>query len=121
MLVIKIEMWPKGDHTRARSLGVATITNVGGTTDEGNYDCRLFKSPEYSKQAERRPLDQMLHRPLAKETWRVGRLEGFPRQRLGPWDLVFRALGELISNRNPGVAFDAEVMGHEFGREERSP
>lgn len=115
MLVIRIELWPRGDHTRARSLGVATIANVGGTVKQGDYECRLFKSPEYSASAEKRPLEQMLTRPTAKETWRKGRVEGFSRLRLGPWDLLFRALGELISDRSPGVEFNAEVRGDEFG------
>jgi hypothetical protein len=108
MLVIRIEIWPRGDHTAARSLGVATISNVGGTLETGNYECRLFKAPEYSKQAETRPLHQMLTQPLAKETWRKGYVEKFPRRRLGPWDLVFRALGAVIRKRNPDVVVDIE-------------
>lgn len=115
MLVIKIEMWPRGDHTRARSLGVATIENVGGTVKEANYLARLFKAPEYSSVAETRPLPEMLTRPTSRETWRKGSVERFPRARLGPWDLLFRALGALISDRNTGVEFNADVRGDEFG------
>ena len=115
MLVIRIEMWPKGNPTRARSLGVATIANVGGSSEKADYECRLFKAPEYSKQAETRPLHVMLTRPTARETWRKGRVGGFPRLRLGPWDLLFRALGALISDRSPGVEFDADVRGDSFG------
>lgn len=115
MLVIKIELWPRGDHTRARSLGVATIENVGGDPKTGDYECRLFKAPEYSKQAETRPLHEILTKPKAKETWRKGRVEGFARLRLGPWDLLFRALGALISDRSQGVEFNADVRGDSFG------
>lgn len=115
MLIIRIEMWPKGDHTRARSLGIATIANVGGTAEAGDYEARLFKSPEYSSSAEKRPLELMLTRPTAKETWRKGTVEGFKRLRHGPWDLLFRALGSLISDRNPGVEFNADVRGDSFG------
>jgi len=116
MLVIKIELWPRGDHTRARSLGMATIANVGGTVQTGNYDCKLFKSPEYSTQAETRPVHEMLTRPKAKELWRKGVVTEFPRQKLGPWDLLFRALGSLITDRSPGVEFDADVRGDSFGQ-----
>lgn len=97
---------------------MATIANVGGTIETGEYEARLFKSPEYSKAAETRPLEQMLTRPMAKETWRKGKVAGFPRVRLGPWDLLFRALGSLISDRNTGVEFNADVRGDEFGRPE---
>ena len=114
MIVVRLEMWPKGDSSKARSLGVATIANVGGNASTGDYECRLFKAPEYSRQAERRPLEQMLLRPLAKETWRKGRVLGFARQRLGPWDLLFRALGKLISDRSPGEEFDEDVEGAAF-------
>ncbi len=115
MIVIKLEIWPRGDHNRARPLGVATIANVGGTLQTGNYECRLFKAPEYSKQAETRPLHEMLTRPKSKETWRKGTVAGFSRLKLGPWDLLFRALGSLISDRNTGIEFNAEVRGESFG------
>ena len=117
MLVIKILLWPRGDHTRERELGVATISNVGGTLQTGNYEAVLLKSGEYSAAARARPLEQRATRPLSKEVWKRGAVEGFARQRLGPWDLLFRALGSLIDRRNPGVSFDAEVRGDEFGRE----
>ena len=47
--MIKIELWPHGDETRAREIGRAEIANVGGTVEYGNYDVRLFKSAEYAK------------------------------------------------------------------------
>jgi len=115
MIVIKLEMWLKGDHTKARDLGVATISNVGGDAITGDYECRLFKAAEYSSAAGKRPLHEVAKKPLAKEIWRKGRVEGFPRSRLGPWDLLLRALGALVSDRSPGVAFDAEVLEHTFG------
>ena len=114
MLVIKIEMWPRGNHAKARPLGVATIANVGGDAKVGDYECRLFKSPEYSKNAETRPLHEMLTKPLAKETWRKARLNGFPRLRLGPWDLLLRALVAMASDRNAEAAARA-VAGAERG------
>ena len=116
MLVIRIELWPKGNPARKRDLGIATISNVGGTLETGEYDCKLLKSPEYSKNATREEIDR-IQRPRAKEIWRRGRVSDFPRSRLGPWDLVFRALGQLISDRNTGVEFDADVRGDSFGWE----
>lgn len=110
MLVIRIELWPKGNPEKKRDLGIATIANVGGTLDVGEYDCKLLKSPEYSSKASR-PEIERIQRPHRSEIWRRGKVGDFPRRRsiLGPWDLLFRALGELITDRNPGVEFDADV------------
>jgi hypothetical protein len=84
MLVIRIELWPLGNEQKKRELGLAHIVNDGsGTGDVGNYDVRLFKSPEYAKSA---------------GTWK-GRVDGFPRRRLGPWDLLFRALQSTVGTR----------------------
>jgi hypothetical protein len=100
MIVIKLEMWPKGDPSRARSLGVGTISNVGGTTDTGDYEVRLFKSAEYARTAETRPLEERLRRPLAKETWKRGAVHAFPRHVLGPWDLLLRGLCAVVGMRS---------------------
>lgn len=110
MIVVRLEMWPKGDHARARSLGIATISNKGGTAESGDYECVLFKAPEYSRNAEKRPLHEMLNRPLAKEIWRRGVVDRFQRLRLGPWDLLFRALASAVQDRNP-VAVEGEFLG----------
>lgn len=112
MIVIRLEMWPKGDHTKARELGIGVIANIGGSAALGDYDCILLKSPEYSKKNANRPMAERCNRPRMAEIWRRSKVSGFPRGHThGPWDLVFRALGRMLSNRNPGVEFDAEVMG----------
>jgi hypothetical protein len=100
VIVIKLEMWPKGDSSRARSLGVGTISNVGGSADTGDYEVRLFKSAEYSRTAETRPLEERLRRPLARETWKLAAVHAFPRVRLGPWDLLLRGLCAAVGMRN---------------------
>jgi hypothetical protein len=115
MIVIKLEIWPKGDHTRARNLGTAAIWNVGGDADTGDYECRLFKSPEYSRTNAGRSIEEMCTRPLARETWRKGRVEGFLRARLGPWDLLFRALGAMIRDRNLRVTDGGNASFEEGG------
>ena len=39
MIVIKIEIWPQGDMSKARILGVGTITNTGqGKPELGQYE-----------------------------------------------------------------------------------
>ena len=86
MIYIRIELWPYGDRTQARAIGEAFIANDGsGSSTRGSYDVRLMKSPEYAKQP---------------GLWKRGRIEEFPRQRLGPWDLLFRALRACVADRN---------------------
>lgn len=86
LIVAKIELWPYGNANRARDLGVVEIANTGGDINHGDYDVRLQKSPEYS----RRP-----------GIWKKGAVKGFPRRRLGPYDLLLRALANVIGDRNP--------------------
>ena len=81
MLVVRIELWPHGDMTRRKTLATGFIANTGtGTPTRGNY---------------RVELKDALGRP-----WRRGTVEGFPRKRLLAWDLLFRALSNLIGDRN---------------------
>jgi hypothetical protein len=82
MLVIRIELWPYGDMTRRKTLATGTIANTGtGTPTQGNYRVQLNDA--------------------AGRPWKSGTIEGFPRKRLLSWDLLFRALRNLISDRNP--------------------
>ena len=87
MIVVKIELWPKGDESRKQDLGVAQITNdQTGTEELGNYMFLLLKSPKYA----RRP-----------GIWRQGRVIGFPRlsRAAGPWDLLRGVLNEALGPR----------------------
>ncbi len=87
MLRVTIEMLPRGSEEDAYVLGRVFITNDGtGSLTVGNYDVELTKEP-----------------PIAKRTgtWRKGRVEGFLRKLLGPYDLLYRALIACgISERN---------------------
>lgn len=82
MLRITVELLPLGDETRARHLGTAIIANdATGSRARGNYTVRLSK------------------RGQPKSVWRRGRVEGFPRQRLGAWDLLYLALRATVGDR----------------------
>jgi hypothetical protein len=85
MMVVRIELWPQGDESQKRELGVAHVANVGGSTESGNYKVTLFKSPEYAKR---------------DGVWKRGVVMNFPRLRLGPWDLLLRALSSAVGSRN---------------------
>ena len=91
MLVCKLEMWPGGAESKARELGRVMIANVGGTQSVGTYEVQIPKSAEYAK------------RP---GIWRRGRVNGFPRLRLGPIDLLLRALIACVGERSPSAVSD---------------
>lgn len=91
MLRITVELVPHGDESRKRIIGVGEIVNDGtasdgsGDSSMGNYVAKLFKSPEFS---------------TAEGVWRQCPVLGFPRKKLGPWDLLYRVLKESVGYRN---------------------
>lgn len=87
MLVITIELWPQGDASRKEVLGVAEIANDGrGSAGLGSYNVTLYK---WGKE---------------KRFWKTGRVLDFPRLKLGPWDLLYRALSAVVGLRNKEVS-----------------
>ena len=75
MIVVWMELWPGGDSTHARSLGMATITNDGsGTHLRGNYNVVLYKGGK------------------KRSTYKQTRVEGFTRRRSNAWKLLYTAL-----------------------------
>ena len=87
MIRITVEMLPKGDESRKRHLGTAVIGNDGtGTRTRGNYRVRLSR------------------RGQPDSTWKSGSVEGFPRTRLGAWDLLLFALVATIGKRMPKLS-----------------
>ncbi len=77
MVVVKIELWPGGDQSKARTLGMAMITNDGsGDVATGSYDVELSHSGRY------------FGRPGC---WRRGEVKNHDRQ-LSPYHLVLSAL-----------------------------
>lgn len=80
MLVVKIELH-SAITGQITTIAAGTICNTGtGSHTQGNYRIEL--------------------RDAAGRRWRTGHIEGFPRKRLLAWDLLYRALRELIGNRN---------------------
>jgi hypothetical protein len=84
MVVVKIEIWPHGDESKAREIGRAKIANDNsGTSALGNYEIELSHSGAYAG------------RP---GVWKRGRLSGFFR-RSSPYHLVMLALGAVLLDR----------------------
>lgn len=81
MIRVIVELWPHGDPSKKKRLGVMTITNDGkGTSKKGGYDALAMGKTQ--------------------RWFRRSRVEDFPRQRLVAWDLVYRALRGMVGDRN---------------------
>lgn len=102
MLVIRFEMWPSGDEARKYAHGEIRIANVS----EGNgrshaaafsdYEVVLFKVPRLCRNPQGLAADR------SPGVWKRGRIQAFPRKRLGPYDLLLRCLVAAIPfARNP--------------------
>ena len=82
MIRITIELLPKGDESRKRHLGTMTIANdATGYSTVGNYRVWLSRRGQPDRQ------------------WKVGRVVGFPRKKLGPYDLLYWALMQTVAER----------------------
>ena len=88
MLRVTIELVPWGIESRAKIIATGTIANTGtGTPTSGDYRVEL--------------------RDAAGRKWKSGGITGFPRKRLLAWDLLYRALGRVVGNRNSTPNFRA--------------
>jgi len=89
MIRITVELVPFGTGDPVH-LGTAIIANDGtGTHEFGNYDVRLGKK------------GHDLTASIWSHPWRSGKVIGFPRKQLLGWDLVYRALRDVVGERNP--------------------
>jgi hypothetical protein len=89
MIVVRVEMWPKGDKARAVEFARAYIINQATTTQAsggalGDYRMELHGGV-YSK-------------PL--RAWKCVKVVGFNRRARGAWDLLYLALRNAIGARN---------------------
>jgi hypothetical protein len=95
VIYVKIEIWPGGDNTRARTLQEGLIYNVGGDRSTGEYEFKLSKVGGF-----RAPVEA-LRSARVKNVLRSGEIKGFPRLRLYAHDLLFRVLRLAFGDRNP--------------------
>jgi hypothetical protein len=103
MIRCTIELLPGGNESRARTIGVVEIANIGGTQDVGEYAVILKKTPPFSgalRAAWRR--GRLKHDAMADivsdiETGEddeiiAAKVAGHHRTRRGSYDLLYRAL-----------------------------
>lgn len=102
MLRITIEMVPYGVEEAAHKIGLIEIGNDGtGNKQTGNYRCVLKKTPPWSGALKAKWKDGVFQGTPEDAEVIAGRIEGFDRQKRGPYDLLFRALKACgIDRRN---------------------
>ncbi len=82
MVVIKLEIWPGGDESKARPLGRIDIANDNtGTEESGNYKARLYHAGRF------------WGRP---GFWKFGSVQGYRRLVQSPYHLVLMALKSAL-------------------------
>lgn len=84
MLVMQIQMWPKGDRSKAYSVGTLKVA-LTDINDKGHrsYNWSLSKFRD-------------------RGVWKTGTIDGHNPRCRGPWDLIFRILRKAVGQRNPG-------------------
>ena len=98
MIVLRVDVWPGGDYRRARDMGTVLVWIVAADGEEvGHYRYKILKFNQ------RRRYKELLQRPQdipSSACWREGTIQGFPRKKQGPLDLLYRILDKAIGNRS---------------------
>jgi len=85
MIVVRLEVWPRGREAAKTELGLVKIENdLTGTTALGNYIYTFLRKPA-----------EAIH----PRVWIQGRVEGFPRApavTTSPWQLLRGVLDHAL-------------------------
>ena len=109
MIVVKIELWPRGVEARAKEIGRMFVANIGGTHDRGDYSVAVARrgSTEVPRQlvadamaAQGAEIDS---ESLAEypEATRAGQVKNYPRLSYNVWRLISRALRASFPEESP--------------------
>ena len=82
MIVVKIELWPKGYEEKARELGRMHLTN------------QFVRSVLNPKRGDYKV--EVMRRGTKDKVQRHGTVRDYPRQAYNIWRLIFRALKETF-------------------------
>lgn len=95
MIVIRVELWPGGNHAVRKTIGVGVIANTGGTEARGEYEARFYGAGNSKSGDISGVYDDIAKGPLRgmmRSSWRAGRIVNFPRKVYGVWVLLNAAL-----------------------------
>lgn len=100
MIVVKVELWPHGDESKARELSRAFISNDLKTTAEtrgeyGSYECKFMQSQQFNP----------------SKVWKKSRAKFIHRTKRGVWDILFVGLynAGLLKRNSSAVSTKDEV------------
>ena len=82
MIVLKLEMWPRGDETKMYPLGMTVICNVGGHYNRHNYNVFVGRKKKTTFDSK-----DVIESPI-----RRGFVHRYPHMSYNVWRLVIRAL-----------------------------
>jgi len=77
VLVVRIELWPRGEASRKVDLAVIAVENVGGTAEAGDYEFAVSHQVRAGSSATLKP-SELLRNPRA--AWKRGRVRGYDKQ-----------------------------------------
>lgn len=93
MLVVKIELWPKGDGNKAREIGRTYIANVSGGGKRADYKVAVCR-----KGSTKCPF--LINSRSTVKAAREGEVRDFPRLSYNVWRLIVRALKSAFPEEN---------------------
>jgi len=86
MIVVKLEMWPGGDGSRAREIGRTYIYRNGGAfPSRGDYEIRVCRRGHFR-------VKDAASFVSGEGFTRTARIENFPRLSYNVWRLILRCL-----------------------------
>lgn len=91
MIYIKVALWPKGDFTKEKILGEATIINQTGGGSLADYSVLISKRGGFSKKS---PVD--LVRSTVKNVWKRGTVKEYQRNKKTFWYLIYESIKQAI-------------------------
>lgn len=109
MLVVKLELWPRGDQNQAEEIGREYIANIGGDAERGDYQAAVCRRgtndipreiAAAAYESARREPDLEILADLEPGT-RAGRVFAYPRQSYNVWRLVLRTLRVQFPEESP--------------------
>ena len=100
MLVVKIELWPKGfgGDKPAKTWKAVVFNDGSGTEALGNYVAAFFKANRRASLSDVMRILKAGRQPEA--IWRMVELQGFQRKRFGPWHLLSSLLKTVFDKEN---------------------
>lgn len=112
MLVVKVEMWPNGDPSKARVLSAATfaLEGIQRAAEAGggvvrSHAVKILKDADFIPGGGARFSDSQVYQaPTQRDVWKEGRITGHITGRQGPhargtWDLIGGALKVILGHR----------------------